>query len=83
MEVRREFGKKDSLNLDGFKEPGSDNSKVLRHLKHFCVRNNFNMFDPSFDNCYGGQEWHVKEKLQFNKLREKRINKFKKRLKDE
>jgi hypothetical protein len=50
-----------------------DSAKRLIVLKSFCYTNNFNMFDPSFENWYGSQSLNVREKKQWNKLRNARI----------
>jgi hypothetical protein len=74
------FGEKLIKNVFNGKayENCSHNVQILCCLRVFCSQNNFNMFDPSFDNCYGGQCINLKEKKQFNKLRETRMKKLKK-----
>ena len=55
-----------------------DDREVLVVLMTFCNLNNFNMFDPSFQNTYGSQSYSISDKEKFNKLRERRVKMLKK-----
>ena len=52
--------------------------KILTCLKSFCLMNNLNMLDPSFENWYGGQSLNVEQKKRWNALRDERISILKK-----
>lgn len=64
-------------------EENLESLKIAFSLRTFCLLNNFNMFDVSFENIYGGQSYNIKEKEQFNTLRVGRMAKFKKEEEEE
>ena len=55
-----------------------EEKQILICLRLFCSLNNFNMFDVSFQNTYGGQDFEIEEKDRFNKLRMERTDKLRK-----
>ena len=51
--------------------------KIITCLNTLCYLNNFNLFESSEVNKYGGQTFNIKEKELWNDLRSKRIELFK------